>query len=726
MEQGIDEVLERIRRYAPEADLDGVRKAYEFAAQAHAGQRRDSGDSFIFHPLGVAAILAELEMDVTTIAAGLLHDVIEDTPVTLDQITAEFGREVSVLVDGVTKLGRLPFMSREEQQAENLRKMFLAMAQDIRVVLIKLADRLHNMRTLGHLPWDRQARIARETLEIYAPLAHRLGMWRVKWELEDLALRYLEPGEYYKLVEKVARKRKEREGLIEQARAVLKKTLDEAHIPCELQGRAKHFYSIYEKMRLKGKAFEEIYDLIAIRVIVNSVRDCYAVLGIVHSLWKPMPGRFKDYIAMPKSNMYQSLHTTVIGPAGEPLEIQIRTWDMHRTAEYGIAAHWRYKEGTRTVSEFEEKLSWLRQLLEWQRDMKDVHDFMETLKIDLFKDEVFVFTPKGDVKNLPAGSTPVDFAYSVHTDIGHRCIGARVNGRMVPLDYQLTNGDIVEIITSKGPGAPSLDWLAFVKTSKARNKIRQWVREVRREEAVPRGRDLIEKELRRQGLEVHDNLKEDKLLVAAKRLGFTDPEDLLASVGDGKVSPAMVVARLAPERLALEKEEKEPTQLVPRRKRPSGQGVRVKGVDNVLVRMARCCNPVPGDEIIGYITRGKGISVHRRDCPNIAWLRSSPERNIEVEWEFGEDNSYPVELEIEAHDRVALLSNIMSAITELRANISAVNARTTKDHMAVVNMVVEITGIDHLNSIMNRVRRVHGVTDVHRAHHANVQQLQSV
>ncbi|MCR4402216.1 MAG: bifunctional (p)ppGpp synthetase/guanosine-3',5'-bis(diphosphate) 3'-pyrophosphohydrolase [Firmicutes bacterium] len=726
MEQGIGDIIERIRRYAPEGDLDGVRKAYEFAAHAHAGQRRDSGDSFIFHPLGVAAILAELEMDVTTISAGLLHDVIEDTPVTLDQIKAEFGREVSVLVDGVTKLGRLPFMSREEQQAENLRKMFLAMAQDIRVVLIKLADRLHNMRTLGHLPWERQARIARETLEIYAPLAHRLGMWRVKWELEDLALRYLEPGEYYKLVEKVARKRKEREGLIEQASAVLRRALDEAHVPCELQGRAKHFYSIYEKMKLKGKAFEEIYDLIAIRVIVNSVRDCYAVLGIVHSLWKPMPGRFKDYIAMPKSNMYQSLHTTVIGPAGEPLEIQIRTWEMHRTAEYGIAAHWRYKEGTRTVSEFEEKLSWLRQLLEWQRDMKDVHDFMETLKIDLFKDEVFVFTPKGDVKNLPAGSTPVDFAYTVHTDIGHRCTGARVNGRMVPLDHQLCNGDIVEIITSKGPGAPSRDWLAFVKTSKARNKIRQWVREVHREEAVPRGRELIERELRRQGLEVRDNLKVDRLSLAARRLGFADPEDLLASIGDGKMSPAMVVTRLVPERLARDKEEKEPTQLVSRRKRRSGQGVKVKGVDNVLVRMAKCCSPVPGDEIIGYITRGKGISVHRSDCPNISWLLGSPERTIEVEWEFAEDNSYPVELEIEAHDRVALLSNIMSAITELRANISAVNARTTKDQMAVVNMVVEITDTDHLNSIVNRVRRVHGVTDVHRAHHTGVQQLQSV
>ncbi len=718
---GIEEVIDKIRRYAPDASPDTVTRAYAFAARAHAGQQRHSGDSFIFHPLGVAAILAELEMDVTTIAAGLLHDVIEDTPVTLAEIESEFGLELGVLVDGVTKLGRLPFMSREEQQAENLRKMFLAMAQDIRVVVIKLADRLHNMRTLGHLPWDRQARIARETLEIYAPLAHRLGMWRIKWELEDLALRYLEPGEYYKLVEKVARKRKEREGLIDEAKRILASSLEEARVPYELQGRAKHFYSIYEKMRVRGRSFEEIYDLIAMRVIVNTVRDCYAVLGTIHSLWTPIPGRFKDYIAMPKSNMYQSIHTTVIGPKGEPLEIQIRTRDMHRTAEYGIAAHWRYKEGTHTTSEFEEKLSWLRQLLEWQRDLKDVHDFMETLKIDLFKDEVFVFTPKGDVKSLPAGSTPVDFAYNVHTDVGHRCIGARVNGRIVPLDHQLANGDIVEILTSKGQGGPSLDWLAFVKTSRARSKIRQWVRDVRREEAVPRGRDLLEKELRRQGLEVHENLKDERLLAVAKRLGFDESEDLLAAVGDGKVSPSLVAGRLGPE-----KDEREPTQLATRRRRPSGQGVRVKGVDNVLTRMARCCSPVPGDEIIGYITRGKGISVHRRDCPNIAWLRSSPERNIDVEWEFGEEDSYPVELEIEAVDRVALLANIMSAITELRANISAVNARTTSDRMAVVSIVVDISSVDHLSSIMNRVRRVQGVTQVHRAQQAGVHQAQSV
>lgn len=726
MEITIVDILDKIKRYAPSAPLQTVIKAYEFASQVHAGQLRDSGDSYILHPLGVALILAELEMDVTTIAAGLLHDVIEDTETSLDEIEETFGDEIGLLVNGVTKLGRVPLMSREEQQAENLRKMFLAMARDIRVVLIKLADRLHNMRTLSHLPWNRQARIAKETLEIYAPLAHRLGMWRIKWELEDLALRHLEPGEYYKLVEKVAKKRKERESLIGEAKEILKSSLEESGIPCELQGRAKHFYSIFEKMRTRERTFDEIYDLIAVRIIVNNVRDCYAALGSVHSLWKPVPGRFKDYIAMPKSNMYQSLHTTVIGPKGEPLEIQIRTWEMHRTAEYGIAAHWRYKEGTQATNEFEEKLSWLRQLLEWQRDMKDVHDFMETLKIDLFKDEVFVFTPKGDVRSLPAGSTPVDFAYSVHTDIGHRCIGARINGKMASLDYQLTNGDIVEIITSKGKGSPSWDWLAFVKTSKARSKIRQWVREERRSESLPRGRDILEKELRRQGYEVHGNLKEDKLQAAAKRLGFNDVDDLIAAVGDSKISAVLVIGRIVSDKPEKGKDEKEPTQFTRRRDPRVSQGVSVKGVDNVLVRIARCCNPVPGDEIIGYITRGRGISVHRRDCPNIAWLKASPERCIEVEWEFGEEVSYPVELEIEAVDRVALLTNIMNAITGLRVNIRAVNAETTKDHVAVINMIVEISGADHLDSVVERIKRVKGITGVRRVKQMSLHSGKSV
>ncbi|HHY46539.1 MAG TPA: bifunctional (p)ppGpp synthetase/guanosine-3',5'-bis(diphosphate) 3'-pyrophosphohydrolase [Firmicutes bacterium] len=705
-------VMEKVRSYNPDANVDILMRAYRFAAQAHEGQYRNSGDSFIFHPLGVAEILAEMELDTMTIAAGLLHDVIEDTPATLDEIRELFGEEIALLVDGVTKLGRLPFMTREQQQAENLRKMFLAMAKDIRVVLIRLADRLHNMRTLRHLPPDKQKRIARETLEIYAPLAHRLGMWRVKWELEDLAFRYLQPGDYYALVEKVSQKRKEREAYIEEARTLLENHLKEMGIHAEIQGRAKHLYSIHEKMVKRGRRFEEIYDLTAIRAIVNTVKECYEVLGVVHNLWKPIPGRFKDYIAMPKSNMYQSLHTTVIGPAGEPLEIQIRTWEMHRTAEYGIAAHWRYKEGLRRDEEFERKIAWLRQLLEWQKDMRDGREFIETLKVDLFEDEVFVFTPKGDVRSLPAGATPVDFAYDIHTDIGNRCVGARVNGKIVPLDYQLRNGDIVEILTSKAANGPSQDWLAFVKTSKARNKIRQWIKEEHRQEIVPKGRDLLEKEIKKQGLEPRDLLKDDRLLDCAKKFGFLGVEDLLAAVGYSKLSPQQVITRLIPE--TREQDQVKVLPQVARRRAATSQGVRVSGVDNVLVRFSKCCNPVPGDPIVGYITRGRGVSIHRADCPNARLLVSSPERNITVEWDLSAGNSYPVEIEVDAMDQVGLLSNIMSAVAEARTNVSSMSARTTPDGMAYVNMVLDITDVNHMNAVINGIKRVHGVLDVQR------------
>ncbi|HHY97198.1 MAG TPA: bifunctional (p)ppGpp synthetase/guanosine-3',5'-bis(diphosphate) 3'-pyrophosphohydrolase [Firmicutes bacterium] len=691
-------------------------RAYWFAAKAHEGQYRDSGDSFIFHPLGVAEILAEMELDSTTIAAGLLHDVIEDTQTALDDIKAAFGDEIALLVDGVTKLSRFPFMTREQQQAENLRKMFLAMAKDIRVVLIRLADRLHNMRTLRHLPTERQKRISRETLEIFAPLAHRLGMWRVKWELEDLAFRYLQPGDYYSLVEKVAEKRRQREGYIEEAKSILAKQLAEVGIHAEIQGRAKHLYSIYEKMTKRGRSFEEIYDLIAIRAVVDTVKECYEVLGIVHNLWKPIPGRFKDYIAMPKSNMYQSLHTTVIGPAGEPLEVQIRTWEMHRTAEYGIAAHWRYKEGQRQDSEFERKIAWLRQLLEWQRDMRDSQEFIETLKIDLFEDEVFVFTPKGDVKSLPAGSTPVDFAYDVHTDIGSRCIGAKVNGKIVPLDYRLQNGDIVEILTSKVANGPSQDWLAFVKTSKARNKIRQWIKEGHRQEIIPRGRELLEREAKKQGIDGHDVLKEERLLDVAKRFGFLSSDDLLAAVGYSKLSPQQVITKILP-LLPVPKEPEvlQPVPQLPRKAVSKGQGVKVDGMDNVLVRLSKCCNPVPGDPIVGYITRGRGVSIHRADCPNARLLIAAPERRVPVEWDLGSAASYPVEIEIDALDQVGLLSNIMSAVAEVKTNVSSMSAKTTPDGMAFVNMVLDIEDVEHMNNVMNRISRVKGVLDVHRA-----------
>ncbi|MDD3599766.1 MAG: bifunctional (p)ppGpp synthetase/guanosine-3',5'-bis(diphosphate) 3'-pyrophosphohydrolase, partial [Firmicutes bacterium] len=597
----LDGLLEKARTNRPDVDLSLIENAWAYAQKAHDGQVRESGEPYFDHPVAVAFILADMNLDPNTIAAGLLHDVIEDTGKSYGEISEAFGPEIAALVDGVTKLSRMDFKSREEQQAESLRKMFVAMAKDIRVILIKLADRLHNMRTLDYSPPEKQKRVAGETLEIYAPLAHRLGMWRMKWELEDLSLRYLDSIAYYELVERVATKRQEREGYIEEARETLEAALDEIGISAEIQGRPKHFYSIYRKMEKQGKDFGEIWDLMGLRVIVGTLRECYAVLGAVHSIWKPIPGRFKDYVAMPKSNMYQSLHTTVIGPRGEPLEIQIRTWEMHRTAEYGIAAHWRYKEGGGSGGDFEEKITWLRQILEWQKETRNGTEFVETLKVDLFSDEVYVFTPRGDVKTLPAGSTPVDFAYSIHTDIGHSCSGARVNGRMVPLSTKLSTGDIVEIITSKSQAGPSRDWLAIAKTSKAKGKIRQWLKEQRREASVEQGKELIEKELRRLGLEVRANMKEERLLEVAQKFSYQSASDLLGSVGYGKLSAAQVVTRLVPERAADEA----PRPLPTRPKSRSSHGVRVPGVDNVLVRFARCCNPVPGDEIIGYVTRGR-------------------------------------------------------------------------------------------------------------------------
>ncbi|MGI6146079.1 MAG: bifunctional (p)ppGpp synthetase/guanosine-3',5'-bis(diphosphate) 3'-pyrophosphohydrolase [Firmicutes bacterium] len=694
------------------ADVEVVRKAWEYAESAHAGQIRESGEPYFDHPAAVAFILAEMDLDPNTIAAGLLHDVVEDTGKTYEEMAALFGPEVAALVDGVTKLSRVDFKTREEQQAESLRKMLVAMARDIRVILIKLADRLHNMRTLRHSNPEKQVRVASETVEIYAPLAHRLGMWRMKWELEDLALRYLEPAAYYELVERVATKRQEREERIEEARQTLHAALQEIGIEAEIQGRPKHFYSIYRKMVRQGKDFGEIWDLMGMRVIVDTVRECYAVLGAIHSLWKPIPGRFKDYIAMPKSNMYQSLHTTVVGPRGEPLEIQIRTWDMHRTAEYGIAAHWRYKEGT-SGGDFEDKITWLRQILEWQKETRSGAEFVETLKVDLFSDEVYVFTPKGDVKILPTGSTPVDFAYAVHTDVGHKCAGARVNGRMVPLSTPLSTGDIVEIITNKAQAGPSRDWLKFAKTSKAKSKIRQWVKEQRREESIEQGRQLLEKELRRMGLEVHANMKEERLAEVAAKLSHASADDLLASIGYGKVSALQVAGRLAPERVEKPAEELAAVPAKPSVR--SYRGVVVRGIDNVLVRFAKCCTPVPGDPIVGYITRGRGVSVHTEDCPNASQiLRADPGRTIEVWWDTRERSSYPVDIEMEALDRPGLLTVVMNAVAETKATVSAVTARTSKNSTALIAMTVEIDDVDHMNNVISRLRRVSGVKDVHR------------
>ena len=662
-----------------------------------------------------------MDLDPNTIAAGLLHDVVEDTGKHYEELAQVFGPEVAGLVDGVTKLSRMDFKTREEQQAESLRKMFVAMAKDIRVILIKLADRLHNMRTLRECQLDKQKRVAGETVEIYAPLAHRLGMWRIKWELEDLALRYLEPGAYYELVEKVATKRQEREGHIEEARQTLSAALEEIGVPAEVQGRPKHFYSIYQKMTKQGKDFSEIWDLMGLRVIVGTLRECYAVLGAVHSIWKPIPGRFKDYVAMPKSNMYQSLHTTVIGPRGEPLEIQIRTWEMHRTAEYGIAAHWRYKEGGAGGGDFEDKITWLRQILDWQKETHNGTEFVETLKVDLFSDEVYVFTPKGDVKTLPAGSTPIDFAYAVHTDIGNRCMGARVNGRMVPLGTPLATGDIVEIVTNKAQTGPSRDWLNIAKTSKAKGKIRQWFKEQRREESIERGKEMLERDLRRMGHEVHANLKEERLAEAAHKFSYQSADDLLASIGYGKLSAAMVVGKLVPEKAP----EKGPESVFEEAARPlagavrpprSTHGVVVRGVDNVLVRFARCCNPVPGDHIVGYITRGRGVSVHREDCPNVsAMMRDDEGRQVDVSWDMGNSTSYPVEIEMEASDSPGLLSGVMNAVLEMKAHVSAVNARTLRNRMALINVTVEINDVAHMNNVIGRLKRLQGVQNVHRA-----------
>ena len=719
----VTELLEKLHKASPQgAEL--VEKAYSFAEEAHRGQRRNSGEEYIQHPLEVALILSELELDEATIAAALLHDVVEDTRYTVEDIEREFGSQVALLVDGVTKLGRIEYKSKVELQMENLRKMFLAMAKDIRVILIKLADRLHNMRTLKYHTVEKQKEIAQETLEIFAPLANRLGIFRVKWELEDLAFRYLKPQEYYDLSEGIALKRKEREEQINEVMTQLRQRLSTVGIHADIAGRPKHFYSIYRKMITQHKELSEIYDLTAVRVIVDSVNDCYGALGIIHTMWKPLPGRFKDYIAMPKPNMYQSLHTTLVGAHGEPFEIQIRTGEMHRTAEYGIAAHWKYKEGARPAAgSFDQKLSWLRQLLEWQHDSRDAGEFMESLKIDLFADTVFVFTPKGDVVELPAGSCPIDFAYRVHTDVGHRCIGAKINSRIVPLETRLTNGDIVEILTSKQGNGPSRDWLAFVKTSQAKNRIRQWFKKEQRDENIARGREGIEREVRKLGLDPATLLKPEALLVIAKVYNIVNIDDLYAAMGDGAVTINKVMMRL---REDLSKEEKEKLQLAALQQgeaKPSNaygkasQGVRVKGVDNILIRFSRCCNPLPGDDIVGYITRGRGVSIHRSECDNIkAHSSDEQERMVEVVWDSQVESIYPVDVEIFGLDRSRLVTDIMNVVMETRTHILGINARVGKDKLAHIQLSIEIRNLGHLYNVMQKIRKVKDVSAVERVH----------
>ncbi len=717
----VENLLRRIEQYNPNANMKQIIKAYNFAEAAHEGQFRNSGEKFIIHPYNVAIILTELNMDTDTIVAGLLHDVLEDTDVTYDTLVQEFGQEVADLVEGVTKLRKLQYKTKQENQAENLRKMVLAMAKDIRVIIIKLADRLHNMRTLEYMSEEKKKEKAVETLEIYAPLAHRLGISKIKWELEDLSLRYLDPEGYYDLVDKISKRRKEREAYIQKIIKELDEKLEEMNISRDISGRPKSFYSIYKKMVYQNKSFEQIFDLMAIRVIVDTVKDCYGVLGIVHTMWKPIPGRFKDYIAMPKPNMYQSLHTTVIGPEGEIFEVQIRTWDMHRTAEYGIAAHWKYKEGKVKTDNFDEKLTWLRQLLEWQKDLKDPTEFMETLKIDLFTDEVFVFTPKGDVINLPNGSTPIDFAYKVHTAVGNNCVGAKVDGRIVPLDYKLKNGNIVEILTSSTSTGPSRDWLKIVKSSQAKNKIRQWFKREERELNINRGKEMLEKELKRQGYKLAEILKEDWLKNIASKLNLNTSEDLYAALGYGSVTLSQVIQRLKEfykdyykiddEKIENEKLSEIPQ--IPKKKKKVTQGVSIRGVDNVKIRFAKCCNPVPGDEIIGYITRGRGLSIHRKDCPNILDL-TGQERFIDVEWDTDEKAEYPVEIQIKATDRPGLLADITQGITDSNISLLSLNARTSKEKLVLINMILEIKDTEQLKELMKRIRKLKGVIDVYR------------
>lgn len=709
----IAQLIERVRRYEPSADGEWLTRVYELATAAHQGQRRASGESYIEHPLAVAGILADLEVDHQTIAAALLHDVVEDTSITSEQVSAQFGDEVARLVEGVTKLTRIPYQSKEDAQVENLRKMFLAMAKDIRVIIIKLADRLHNMRTLGSLPAAKQQAIARETLDIYAPIAHRLGIWKIKWEIEDECLRYLDQSSYAEIVELVAKTRREREADVEKAIARLRDEFKELKVNAEIQGRPKHFYSIYSKIST-GRDFSTIYDLTAIRIIVDTVKDCYAALGAVHAMWTPLPGRFKDYIAMPKPNMYQSLHTTVVGPSGDPLEIQIRTWEMHRTSEYGIAAHWRYKEGGK-ADQFENKLSWLRALLEWQKDMRDSRVFMENLKLDLFDTQVFVFSPRGDVYSIPAGGTPLDFAYQVHTDVGNHCVGAKVNGRIVPLDYAMQNGDICEILVNKSSGRPSLDWLSIVKTSSAKHKIKQWFRKERREENVLAGEEALEQELARAGLRT-DVARGPLLERIAARLNYASPTDLYAAIGFGDASAQAVANRVRDEFkhdnvVDLTKIGRKPA---PRKSPRRSSGVRIAGVDDVMVRLSKCCSPVPGDPIIGYVTIGRGVSVHRADCPNVAYMNATPERILQSQWLDDAGLTHGVDIEVEADDRSQLVQDIMAVFAELKTQVSSVNARVRKDGVAVTSLTVQIRDLDHLHKLLTKLETLKNVRRVYR------------
>lgn len=721
----VDILLQKIKENCTNVDLDIVNKAFNLAYEAHKEQKRESGEPYIIHPIDVAVILAELGMDTSTIVAGLLHDVIEDTDYTYDDIKNIFSEEVANLVSGVTKITKMEYKSKEEQQADNFRKMLLAMASDIRVIIIKLADRLHNMRTLKYMPKEKQKRISKETLDIYAPLAHRLGISKVKWELEDLCFRYLHEEEYYDLVHQISEKRVERETYIAQIIKDLYSKLEEAEIDSDIDGRPKHFYSIYRKMVTKNKSIEQIFDLTAIRILVNSVKDCYEVLGIVHTIYKPIPGRFKDYIAMPKPNMYQSLHTTVIGPQGKTFEIQIRTFEMHKTAEYGIAAHWKYKEGDTSDTKgksFENKLVWLRDMLEWQKETSDAEEFMEGFKINLFTDEIFLFTPKGVVIDLPNGATPIDFAYRIHTDIGNKCIGAKVNGKIVPLDYKLKTGQIVEILTSNSSKGPNMDWLSIAKSNQAKSKIKAWFKKAKKEENINKGKEVFEKELKKQSVHYVDIAKGESYDKFIKRYNINCMDDLYALVGLGAIVASSFIAKLKEENLSKDEKDKNLNKAIEeniskneKKKKYTSYGVTVKGENNLMVRFAKCCNPVPGDDILGYITKGRGVSIHRKDCGNLnSLIKEDPQKVVDVSWGTSKGVAYMAEIQVKTEDKSGILSDVMNILMDSKLPLNALNAKSAKGNLAYINIKIKIDTVEQLKELMKKIKRVPGVLDVYR------------
>ncbi len=722
----IEDIVSKMKKNNKKSDTKLILKAYQYAKDNHGEQLRKSGEPYIIHPVQVAYTLAELELDDSTICAALLHDVVEDTSITHQNLIDEFSQEIAEMVDGVTKLSKLNYESVEEEQVENYRKMFLAMGKDIRVIMIKLADRLHNMRTLKYLSRDRQIANAKETMDLYAPLANRLGIYSLKWELEDLGFKYLYPEEYREIVEGIDRKREERLQFIDKIEVQIKQELKKQKVDAEITGRAKHLYSIYRKMKRDNATLDQIYDLFALRIIVSSVKDCYAALGVVHELYNPMPGRFKDYIAVPKPNMYQSLHTTLIGEKGTPFEVQIRTWDMHRIAEYGIAAHWAYKEASfsrgkkANVTVSEDKLAWLRETLEWQKDMQDPQEFLNTLKTELFEDEVYVFTPKGDIKVLPNGSTPIDYAYSIHAEIGHHMTGCKINSKMMPIITKLRNGDIIEIITSDNAKGPSRDWLKFIKSSTAKNKINAWFKKNLREENIEKGKDLIEKEIKRIGMEHAELFKQEFIQGAMNRYKFNSLDDMYAAVGFGAISSGKVIARILEEYRKVHKEENVEQKLEElskqkQRVKPSKSGVVVEGIDNCLVKLSKCCNPVPGDNIVGYITRGRGVSVHRADCKNLKDLFLDEEnRMIDVFWYTEKEAAYNVDIEVFANDRSGLLADIISQISAVKSKLIAVSSRANKERIAITEVTVEVENLEQLNNVLKVIRKVDSVYEVKR------------